>query len=55
MRKPIIGNSVKVRQKESRHEKTCLRGFRPGLTQTGLNGKRFEITDFESRGIVLFM
>ena len=37
MRKPIMRNSVKVRQKEPR------RGFRPGLTQTGLNGKRFEL------------
>ena len=55
MRKPIIGNSVKVRQKEPRHEKTCIRGFRPDLTQTGPNGKRFEITDLESRGIVLSM
>ena len=25
---------------EPRHEKTCLRGFRPGMTQTGLRSHR---------------
>ena len=44
---------------EPRCEKTGLRGFRPGLTQTGLYSyrrwlKRLEISDLESRGIVLY-
>ena len=42
---------------ESGHEKTCLRGFRTELTQTGLTAiredrKRLEILDLERRGIV---
>ena len=32
---------------EPRHEKTCLRGFRPGLTQTGLYS--------DSRWFVLYL
>ena len=48
---------------ELRHEKISLRSFRPGPTQTGLYGhrrcttteddRRLEISDLESRGIVL--
>ena len=33
---------------EPRHEKTCLRGLRPGKTQTSL-----EMSDIETRGIIL--
>ena len=42
---------------ELRHVKTCLRGFRPGKTQTGLsateNSYRLEILDIKTRGIIL--
>ena len=38
---------------EPRFEKTGLRGFRPGPTQTGLYNQRLEISDLDSRGIVL--
>ena len=43
---------------EPRCEKIGLRGFQPGLTQTGVNshrryGQRLEISDIGSRGIVL--
>ena len=38
-------------------EKTCLLGFQPGTTQTGLysqeDGYRLEISDIDSRAIVL--
>ena len=41
---------------EPHHKKTCLWGFRQGLTQpsgtTTVNGKRLEISDLGSRGIV---
>ena len=37
-------------------EKTCFRGFRPGPTQTDSttteNGKRFDISNLESLGIL---
>ena len=40
-------------------EKNCLRGFRPGLTQTGYtvteDGWSLAISDLESRGVVLAM
>ena len=40
-------------------EETCLWGFRPGLTQTGLynhkNGKKVEILDLVGEVIVLSM
>ena len=40
---------------EPRHEKTCLRGLRPGKTKTGLhNYKSLEISGIETRGILLF-
>ena len=31
---------------EPHREKTCLLGFRPGLTQTGLYSHKLEISDF---------
>ena len=34
------------------HQKTCLRGFRPGETQTGLLRYRDEILDIETRDII---
>ena len=37
------------------HDKTCLWGFRPGLTQTIESGQRLEILGLASRGIVLSM
>ena len=37
---------------EPHHEKTCLQGFRPDLTQTRLYCHRLEISDLESRGIL---
>ena len=37
---------------EPRCEKTCLRRFQLGLTQTGLDGQRLEISDLRSRGNV---
>ena len=40
---------------EPQREKTCLRGFRPGLTQTGLYSHRRWLEDLESREIVLSM
>ena len=33
------------------YEKTCLRRFRPGPTQTGLHGYSFESSDLDSREI----
>ena len=40
---------------EPRHKKTCLGGFRPGRTQTGVYSHRrwLEACNLESRGIVL--
>ena len=42
---------------EQRREKTCLRGQRPGKTQTGMLSHRaslsLEISDIKTRGIVL--
>ena len=44
---------------ESRHEKTCLWGFRRGPKQMGCtateDGQRLEVLDLGSRGIVLSM
>ena len=36
---------VMLKPFELRHEKTCLRGVRPGLTQTRLYSQRLEISD----------
>ena len=43
---------------EPHHEKTCLQGFQPGKTQTGLLSyidlsKKLEILDIEIKGIIL--
>ena len=42
---------------EPRHEKTCLRDFRPGKTEIGLlsyeASQRLEISYTETRGIIL--
>ena len=39
---------------EPRHKRTCLRGFRPGKTQSGLLSYRsFEISDLETGDIIL--
>ena len=50
-------NSIQAKTFEPRSEKTGLRGFRPGLTQTGLYSYRrcleHEILDLARRGIVL--
>ena len=48
--------SVIILLYEPRHEKTCLRGFRPGKTQTSLLSHRdlsLEILDLASIGIIL--
>ena len=42
-------------QNEPCHEEICLESFKPGLTQTGGDSYRLEISDLESRGIVLYM
>ena len=49
---------VSVMEKENKpgNEKTCLQGFRSGLTPTGftaIDHWRLEISDLGSRGIVL--
>ena len=35
-----LGSLLYSTLNEPRHEKTCLRGFRPGKTQTGLRSHR---------------
>ena len=45
-------NSIEIIN-EPRHEKICLRGLRPGKTQTGLLSWRFEISAIASRCITL--
>ena len=42
-----------VHRIEPRREKTGLRGFRPGPTQTGLYSHRSRLEDLSRRGIVL--
>ena len=45
---------VMCKHVEPRHGKTCLQGFQPGQTQTGLCiAKRLETLDLKSRGILL--
>ena len=59
----MITNNLCYEQKYEKHEprseKTGLRGFRPGPTQTGLCSYRrwleAEISDLKSRGIVLYV
>ena len=45
---------LSIKTYEPRHEEICLRGFRPGTTQTpGCHGTATEILDLGRRGIVL--
>ena len=51
----VLGAVRAMTKLEPHHEKTCLRGFRPGKTQTGLLRYRdkLEILDLASIGIIL--
>ena len=53
----LCGYACSPEPYELRREKACLRGFRPGLTQTELYSHRKWLHDYSlgSRGIVLSM
>ena len=50
LQKFTMCSHVYLKLVEPQYEKTCLRGFLPVSTQTGLYS--LEISDFESRGVV---